>query len=73
MSVVNYYYSLNNNPEELIYNLLRGGSLKSHRVLISFGTVLDVLERRGGGTVVNVGSRTKIPRSLTSYSRHYTD
>jgi len=49
MSVVNYYYSLNNNPEELIYNLLRGGSLKSHRVLISFGTVLDVLERRGGG------------------------
>jgi len=33
-SVINYHYSLRNNPEEHIANLLCGRSLKSHLVLV---------------------------------------
>jgi len=32
----NYHYSLRNSPEELIFELLRGGSLKSRKVAYSF-------------------------------------
>jgi hypothetical protein len=35
-SVRNYHYSLRNNPEERSSNLLRGGSLKSRILHVSF-------------------------------------
>jgi len=33
-SVINYHYSLRNNPEERSYQLLRGGNLKSRIIII---------------------------------------
>ena len=46
-SVINYHYSLRNNPEEHSSRLLRGGSLKSNNRIVRHGLDSSGLDLTG--------------------------
>ena len=45
-SVRNYHYSLRNNPEQRSYQLLRGGSLQSPRIIEDFREMIKKVRGR---------------------------